>query len=589
MKGKDAHMGQASPQRRGREAGFSMTEVMIAAIVATILLMAVAAALTAGINATQTVKGNEQATGLANKVIEDARNTAFSSLVLDSATLPATGTTDPNGMTQVSGAWKFTPISGGAAETVESASNGTVKRQTTTVIQNVTFTVYTYITLVDTGSETLDVGVNRTRRVTAIVTYQQGGATHTARSATIITRSRRGLPEPKFDLSPVSQTITTAPGATAVFTHTVRNLGVTDTYDLSVTASRSWTFTFYEDTNGDGFFEATGDTQLTDTNGNTAVDTGSLATNASKTVFAVSTIAAGEATGTVTASITFTSGAHSTVSQTAGDTAQVTWGYEVYYPYNQLQFSNTPVDSNLVGTFTNTDYPFPMPMDQQRPGTPDGSGVWQPFTSLPNYGLGQTWTGPGRPVLQRSAGTPAGNAALTAADAPYVAVWEHKVPSATYGPYAYMVLYVANVGTDDASCGRAINLRMYVNKVVAAPNASTSAGGTVTTLNGATGTPVYTASGFPVPGVGAKYRSSGSYTGCEFTPAFFWYPTLPTTAFASTLTPAGTATSNWLQVRVTVDDAARTDPVLFAYGVWYDANGQRNLDGPTWFYISRQS
>lgn len=549
----------------------------MAAVVATIVLMAVAAALTAGISANRTIKGNEQATGLANRVIEDARNTQFDNLILKTDTAafndPTNGLTSPS-----AGVWNYQSAPG-IVEPIEHATNGPflLKNVISDPALGVTFTVHTYITKEDTGTTTLGGGLNKTRRVTAIVSYKRDGATFSAKSSTVITRTRRGLPEPKFEITPLSQTVPAAQDYDLVLSHTIRNLGVTDTYDFDPpTAARSsWNsgLLLYADTNESGLYEAGVDQLLVDTNGNGKVDTGTVPTSGTAQYFLVYHVPATEANGNVAVTTKISSGAHSTVFQTISDVAQVTFEWDRYFLYNQALFADEPVDSGLTGTFSNSAFPFPMPMDPRTPSETDATGGTIYWNHLPDYATNQSdVTGPGRPVWPAAA-VVAANGTLNSTTARTVAVWEHKVlptavsPTPTFGPYWWTQLYLANPGT--IPCDTDIKVRMYLNKVTG--NGATSATGTFTVTTLAQKAAVIDMS------------SAGSASGstCEFKNVFFGISTVPTTVISNA----------WLQLRIVVDEttATRTAPVMLSYGPWFDIQGNRNVNGPSLIYVSRQS
>lgn len=63
------------------------------------------------------------------------------------------------------------------------------------------------------------------------------------------------------------------PGETITYTHTIKNWGnYFDTFNITYTSSRGWTYKFYFDKNGDGIL--TDDEELKDTDGDGIIDTG---------------------------------------------------------------------------------------------------------------------------------------------------------------------------------------------------------------------------------------------------------------------------------------------------------------------------
>ena len=391
-------MQRPSGNRRAREAGLSLTEALMAVVVSVIILTAVAFALATGLKANQVVKGNEQAAGFANKQIEEARNKPFddlSHLTSDIAADPAVTGTAPNLM--------FTPISGQPAEKIVSSAAANpghqiAAHQTTESIQGLNFTVKTYVTVVDPGS-LVDGSLNQTRRVTTIVSYKHAGATFRATSSTVITRSRRGLPEPKFEVSTNPSSIFGAWNTDLVLFHTIRNLGVTDAYDVKppVPSRLSWSgnFSVRADVNNDGFYTPAIDTALTDTNGNGLPDTGNITTDNTIGIFVVYQVPPTEPFGSATVATTIASGASATVQQTVTDTVNINFGLDVFYPYNQRDFTYDAAGrlSTLGFARGRLSYTY-SPTTVQLTGLNAPGGIVLGYSYDGALLTGVTWTGP---------------------------------------------------------------------------------------------------------------------------------------------------------------------------------------------------
>ena len=569
---------QRPPQTsRSTQAGLTITEALMAVLVSVIILTAIAAALATGLKSNQVVKANEQATGIANKQIEDARNKPFDSLQHLTSDIQS----DPD-VTGTLPTLKFRPIASGPLEPIVhgSATAGQITAHVTTEsIQGLTFTVKTYVTVADSGTTSLGTSVNQTRRVTTIVSYKHAGATFHARSSTVITRSRRGLPEPKYEVSTNTSSVFGAWNADLVLYHSIRNLGVTDAYDVKppVGSRSAWNgqFTIHGDVNGDGFYTPATDTALTDTNGTGFPDTGNVATDETVGVFIVYHVPPSEPYGSATVTTTFTSGADASVVQTVTDTANINYALNLYYPYNQSDFTPPPTDSPLVGTFSDpTNYPWPMRMDPNPPGD-DSTGVFQPFDVLPDYSTNQGggYTGPGRLLRQRLTGTPTFNESLLTADPRYVAVWDHQIEGTVFGPAAYLYIWAANhkdVGS--SNCAKPIKLKVYINKVTGSPTATPTAIATA---------PLIWSKQLAL---GSSPEADPSWTGggCEFTWQLYGVA-IPDTAFATG------APTKYLQIRVVMDDPGRTEPVLLAYGINSSADPKLDIDFPTQLYMYRKS
>jgi len=153
--------------------------------------------------------------------------------------------------------------------------------------------------------------------------------------------------------------LTTPPGTTAVFAHTVTNLGnLPDTLDFTWTSSGTFTptsVTFYKDVDASGTLTAA-DTLLTDTDADGKVDTGTLAGLGAqlKVLVAVATPAAAPVGRVATIVAKATSSIDTTQSDTATDT--VTLGGPVL-TLLKVASAATVVPGQTIGytiTYTNT-------------------------------------------------------------------------------------------------------------------------------------------------------------------------------------------------------------------------------------------
>jgi uncharacterized repeat protein (TIGR01451 family) len=117
---------------------------------------------------------------------------------------------------------------------------------------------------------------------------------------------------------------TASPGDVIYYAHDVTNGGNgDDTIDLTAVSSNAWVTALFADNDGSGTFTA-GDTLLTDTDGDTVVDTGLLAHDAVKKILARLTVPAGTANAVVdTTTVTGTSSFNVAVSDTAIDTTTI--------------------------------------------------------------------------------------------------------------------------------------------------------------------------------------------------------------------------------------------------------------------------
>ncbi len=485
-------MSDSVRKHRQSQAGFTIAEVMMASVVAMIILMAVAAALTAGIVGNRTIKGNQQATALANKGIEDARDRQFTQLVLsrDAALQASSGyglsTCAASNPDCPPSGRMFKPAGGGPLEPVESEVPDAACQQVplpaglanacpipwqVTAYDPVLKGTYTKTTVIS-RSDGKPADENRARRITVTVSYKRDGATFSATSSTVITNSRRGLPEPRFEVEPISGSATVGQGAQFSIAHTISNQGIADTYDIrNLTGPGAWNLRVYRD-NGDGLFDPAVDQVLTDTNGNSDPDTGNVTTNAATLIFVTGTIPAGYTLGPSEVTFTVTSGAHATFTQDVTDTVTVGKPFERYYPYNWTDFEQ----QQNVDTKFNADplVNLPMRMDTRSPKTastdPQNPGdiLW---TDLRSYGVGHPSgvSGLGRPLSVNATSVPGVQSVYTGGnsspDAAYAAAWDALpvVTARNYGGEWRVQVFVANAGT--AACTQNIPLTVYLNRV----------------------------------------------------------------------------------------------------------------------------
>jgi len=569
-----------------------MTEVILASVIAMIILMAVAAALTSGIVANRTVKGNQQATAYANRLLEDARNREFSLLVLDQTTLAGSPeitscAASPHGCYKPDAKLGAEPIEAAApADPTKCATDPLacpIKHVDTITdpVVGFTYTIRTYITRAD-WNQTESGFDNRTRRVTVIASYKRDGANFSAKASTVITQSRRGLPEPKFNLDELStagQRVSAETGD-IVFETRIDNHGIVDTYDIDpgkMTSNPSWwrtpNVTFWHDVDGDGKLNRDIDKQITeDTNGNGLIDTGSIKTEGSARLLVVYTIRPNDTLGsTGEFTVQFQSGAFPSVHRTATYTGLISAPFERYYLYNHGDYANEQTVDTPYFDSTQTTVPFPMPMNTRAPGsyTPAGFQAWN---TLRKYGLGhpamngtQPIEGPGRPLLATNPTLPA-TGAYNASTAPYVAAWDYRFDlglSGKYGPYWHSQLYVANAGS--AQCTDPITLRMYLIKV---PKAGAPGG--PQTIAQTTQTADMT-------------NAASTPTGCMFQRMNWSLVAVPNFEVLDGET---------LRVRLVVDNPTRpaTAPVLISYGVNTDSAGpDLGVTGRSFTEVTRRS
>jgi type II secretory pathway pseudopilin PulG len=412
------------------EGGFTIIEASIAMLVVALMFTALSAGLISGLRATRDARLYQQATSHGEEAVEKARDLPYDTLVMQ--------TSDLSGDPRVQSGPKFDPDQSGplAAEPIVTSTTGgsIVPHITTEVIGNTTFTTSRYVTWVD---DTVQGGPAQSyKRMVVMIEWQVGGRTNNYVTSAFIALARRGLPVPKFDLEPEAQTVEVEQGNLVVLPHTIRNLGIVDTYDLEIPSAenpRGWVINFYKDEGQIGTFEPVTDSLLLDTNSTGKPDTGSVSTNEITYFLVVFLLGPTETPGTVNMTLRAISGANDSVSHTAEDTVIVGFAGLT------LNLHNNP--SPPTG---DTTAQKPMAMNL----TPVSG------TSLYKYSTNHYTTQPGR-FIDR------GNAVHTETSTQYMANWVYQVPQNTlFSGTVELKLWVA---PKDLDCSEgAVTLRAFL-------------------------------------------------------------------------------------------------------------------------------
>lgn len=302
------------------EDGFTIIEASIAMLIVAMMFTALSAGLISGLRATRDARLFQQATAIGEEAVESARDLSYDTLVMSSSD-PAFAS-DP----RIQAGPKFDPDQAGplVSEPIVASSSGgaIVPHITTEEVVNTTFTISRYVTWVDNAIQ--GGPAQSYKRMVVMIEWDVVGDTNSYVTSTFIALARRGLPVPKFELTPETQTVQVEQGNFVVFPHSIRNLGIVDTYDLEMTVNpRNWVVSFYKDQGQIGTFEPVIDTLLLDTNSTGSPDSGSVGTNETTHVLAVFLLGLTETTGTVNMELTATSGANDSVSHTATDTVVI--------------------------------------------------------------------------------------------------------------------------------------------------------------------------------------------------------------------------------------------------------------------------
>lgn len=395
-----------------------------------LMFTALSAGLMGGLRATRDARLYQQATSHGEEAVEAARDLPYDTLVMQ--------TSDLAGDPRIESGPMFDPDESGplVAEPIVTSSSGgsIVPHVTTEVIGNTTFTTSRYVTWVD---DAVQGGPAQSyKRMVVIIEWQMGNRTNSYVTSSFIALARRGLPVPKFELSPKAQTVEVEQGNLVVFPHTIRNLGIVDTYDLEIPATenpRSWVINYYKDEGQIGTFEPVTDSLLLDTNSTGTPDTGSVSTNEITYFLVVFLLAPTEAPGTVNMTLEATSGANDSVSHTSEDTVIVGFAGLTLNLHN----NPTPPTGD-----TTAQKPLAMNL------TPVSG------TTLYKYSTNYYTNQPGRYVDRK-------NASHSETSTQYMANWVYQVPnSPTFNGTVEVKLWVA---LKDFSCtGGAVDLRAFL-------------------------------------------------------------------------------------------------------------------------------
>ena len=281
------YLRRARRTEAGNERGFTLLETVVAISVLAGVFVSAGAVFSRMLVSTLYSRQNQQAADVISERIEHLRAQSVAAVAMHTADLAG----DPLITTDGLGNKLFDPDGTGALgpEPVLTADGGVVSPHRETVVRNNTsYTLATYVT--DPGDDT-----GNYRRITVLATWTSGNRTHERRSSTFMTLTRRGLPLPNFTFTaPV--TVTASQGGTVDLGATLTNRGATDNWNLGVTlpAGRSWTVSWYKDTNLNGAYDVGVDTALTDSDADGRAETGLLGTDVPMQLRVVFTLSATE-------------------------------------------------------------------------------------------------------------------------------------------------------------------------------------------------------------------------------------------------------------------------------------------------------
>jgi hypothetical protein len=405
----------------------------------------------------------------------------------------------------------YDPGPGLSCERIVSADNNVAitNHIQTVPVEGKPFTVKQYVTWVDNSPQG---GPDQDyKRLSVVVEWNDNGTTDSFETSTLLSRARRGLPVPEFDLTPDTQTKQVEAGQTVAFAHSIENLGIIDAYDIEMPVPLGWTVQFYADDQTDGeigVYDPAFDEALTDTNGTGTPDTDNVDTDEVFYLLAVVTVPATQPTGTVDVPLTATSGIKDDVTETSENKAKVApLGIRLYLYHNpHPPVANTTAQNQLLMNTT----------------APVATTLYKYSTNLynPVAAHGGRW-------LPKLASTPAATESNTSR---YVN-WIYQVPTTTvYQGNGSVRLWIA---ARDQNCS-AVSLHYYLRR----KNNATS--------NNASQTTVLNEGNLTVAG--------GGVAPCDFTQVDVPF----------ILTPVSIPSNNIIELKVVVNSISAAD-ALVAY------------------------
>jgi Tfp pilus assembly protein PilV len=230
----DPRVRGAARPRPGDESGLGLVEVMVAVLILTVALTALAQVMMSAMVSVRESRLHQQATAAANRALEEARTIPFESLAMRTghATIPG-ATYDPDGAGPLAAEPVIHATTGGVVGAAfHGATNGV--------------RVATYVS----GPVA---GTTAGRRVTVEASWTRArGVAGTLRLATVVTSLDRGLPAPDFEVNPLERASQGPPGARTCYAHTIRNRGFADRHTLVLPPVPGYLVRAYEDRNRDG-------------------------------------------------------------------------------------------------------------------------------------------------------------------------------------------------------------------------------------------------------------------------------------------------------------------------------------------------
>lgn len=207
---------------RTTDRGFSLTEVLAALAIAGVVLTALLGATISAARASVSARVNQQSADLLTRSIEEVRAYEFGSISMATASLATDPTilgTTPN--------FTWVVPNGIGSEAIVHHPSGAINPHITTVTANTNntqFQLARYVTLVP-GTET--------KRITAIVSWNDRGKSNQRVASTLVTNTRTGLQLPDYSFQyPGGGTTAVNPGSRFIVPLMIKNLGARDSFTI---------------------------------------------------------------------------------------------------------------------------------------------------------------------------------------------------------------------------------------------------------------------------------------------------------------------------------------------------------------------
>lgn len=210
------------------EDGVSLIETMIAILVLSVGVLALASSAFASLTANGDARNRQLATDAMTAALESARAHDYDDLSMATGDIDADA--DPYLETDGAGDPIFDHDGDGTdpAEKLITDAAGPISPY---IVQEEQRTIRTYVTWFDNPDVA---GSMDSKRVTVVTTYDAGGTTRELRESTVVAKANRGLAAPDFEVAPAELAVTEQADQTVCFDHSLINDGEQDKHSFTV-------------------------------------------------------------------------------------------------------------------------------------------------------------------------------------------------------------------------------------------------------------------------------------------------------------------------------------------------------------------